>query len=106
MDDTINFTKVERKNNAIPFLDGLLIKNNFELEFHVYRKMRKLSPILFARLKEVNRLVNSNNNSIEKLIGRAKFKIIDLSKSEIYEVKCQDGCDFAFIGKIGHTRPD
>lgn len=34
------------------------------------------------------RLVNSNNNSIEKLIGRAKFKIIDLSKSEIYEVKC------------------
>lgn len=38
LEDSINFTKEEERNNSIPFLDVTVIKNGFDLEFDIYRK--------------------------------------------------------------------
>ena len=37
--------------------------------------------------------------SLRKLLGSAKDRSPDLSKSGIYEISCQDGCDFAYYWK-------
>ena len=90
---------------------------------HELRKQQLNASVLFAsKIEDIKRIVlpymqpttdllsrlyrnfdfqtvNSNPHSLQKLLGSAKDGIPDLLKSGIYEISCQDGCDFAYYGK-------
>lgn len=44
-------------------------------------------------------LVHRSGNSLRQHLGSAKDKIPELHKSGIYEVKCQEGCPFRYLGR-------
>lgn len=52
---------------------------------------------LFKVFRKVNyEMVNGNNYTIQKQFNVTKDKIPPKLRSGIYEVRCQDGCDFKY----------
>lgn len=45
-------------------------------------------------------MVNKNIYSIQKMIGGFKDKVPALLKAGVYEISCEDGCDYAYYGMI------
>ncbi|KAG4075532.1 hypothetical protein HA402_003357 [Bradysia odoriphaga] len=57
---------------------------------------RALRPIYSANNIE---LVHRSGNNLRQHLGSSKDKVLEIHKSGIYQVKCQEDCDYRYIGR-------
>jgi hypothetical protein len=97
IDDIIR--KHERKHHLLELSTLFQSNDNNETKRVCFPYFQNVTNQLASIYSDIGlEMVHRNDYTLHKYLGSAKDRIPDLLKSGIYEIECQDGCNFAYYG--------